>query len=73
MPCTSVDLTIDGALADPVIAAAMRADRVDPGRLEHLLRATARDLRAARAATRRPIAVFADSMFGALTGSGPRW
>lgn len=48
MGCTSVDLTIEAAMADPMIAAAMRADGVDPRRLEHLLRSTARDLDAAR-------------------------
>ena len=73
MTCTSLDLTIDDALADPLIAAAMRADRVDPGRLETLLRATARDLRATRSTARLPLAVLADRMCGALTGSRPRW
>ncbi len=36
------DLTLDEALADPMIAAALRADRVDPRRFEALLRGTAR-------------------------------
>ncbi len=44
MSCINLDLTIDGALADPVINAAMRADRVDPRRFEALLRATAQTL-----------------------------
>lgn len=73
MTCTSLDLTIDDALADPMIAAAMRADRVDPGRLEALLRTTARDLRAVKVTPRLPIAVLAHRMCGALTGSRPRW
>ncbi len=44
MTCTGPDLTIDDALADPVIGAAMRADRIDPRGFEDLLRATARHL-----------------------------
>ncbi len=44
MSCISRDLTIEEALADPVIGAAMRADRVDPLRFETLLRSTARRL-----------------------------
>ena len=50
MTCISRDLTIDGVLADPMIAAAMRADHVDPRLFETLLRATARELDR----TRRP-------------------
>ena len=37
MACDA-DLTIDGALHDPLIAAVMRADRVDPKAFEILLR-----------------------------------
>ena len=59
MSCISLDLTIDGALADPVIGAAMRADRVDPKTLEGLLRTTARELHETRRAPRG---------FGALFG-----
>lgn len=44
MSCNSLDLTIEGALADPVIGAVMRADRVDPKRFEALLRSKARTL-----------------------------
>ncbi|MCW6509373.1 hypothetical protein [Lichenifustis flavocetrariae] len=38
----SRDLTIESVLADPIILAAMKADRVNPRDLETLLRATAR-------------------------------
>ncbi len=41
------DLTIDTALADPIIRAAMMADRVNPRDLETLLRSTAKRLDAA--------------------------
>ena len=41
------DLTLDEALNDPMIAAALRADRVDPGQFETLLRTTAHRLAAA--------------------------
>ena len=44
MRYSSRDLTIEEALADPVIGAAMRADHVDPRGLEALLRSTARRL-----------------------------
>ena len=44
MACISLDLTIDGALVDPIIGAAMRADRVDPKTFETMLRSTARRL-----------------------------
>jgi hypothetical protein len=42
MTCISLDMTIDAVLHDPVIAAAMRADHVDPRGFERLLRMTAR-------------------------------
>ena len=38
------DLTLDEALADPMIGAALRADRVDPRQFEILLRTAARRL-----------------------------
>ena len=41
------DLTLDEALNDPMIAAALRADRVDPRQFETLLRTTAHRLAAA--------------------------
>ena len=41
MACDA-DLTIEGALRDPLIAAVMRADRVDPRALEVLLRGAKR-------------------------------
>ncbi len=44
MSCKNRDLTIEEALADPVIGAAMRADHVDPLGLEALLRSMARRL-----------------------------
>ena len=44
MSYTERDLTLEEVLADPVIGAAMRADRVDPRRFETLLRTTARRL-----------------------------
>ena len=65
----SRDLTIDSVLADPMIRAVMRADRVDPVDLERLLRGKARQVSrpsrvsllqtsllncAARGAARRP-------------------
>jgi hypothetical protein len=49
MSCKSRDLTIEEALVDPVIGAAMRADHVDPRGLEALLRSTARRLGRERA------------------------
>ncbi len=48
MSYTERDLTLDEVLSDPVIGAAMRADRVDPRRFEILLRTTARRLDRAR-------------------------
>lgn len=54
MSCTQTDLTIDTALADPVIAAVMRADRVDPRRFEALLRSKANVLVRSRDATPKP-------------------
>ena len=57
MACTSIDLTIDSALADPVIGAAMRADGVDPRRLETLLRTTARKIDSTRPHASRLAAV----------------
>ena len=56
MSCNSLDLTIEGALADPVIGAVMRADRVDPQRFEALLRSKARTLDLGR---RRVVPSFA--------------
>jgi hypothetical protein len=48
------DLTIDTALADPIIRAAMAADRVNPREFETLLRSTAKRLDADL--VRRPLA-----------------
>ena len=47
------DLTLDEALNDSMIAAALRADRVDPRQFEALLRSTARRLDAERAPASR--------------------
>lgn len=44
MICNSLDLTLEGALVDPMVAAVMRADRVDPRRFEALLRSAAREI-----------------------------
>lgn len=51
MSCTQTDLTIDAVLADPVIGALMRADRVDVLRLEACLRSKARTLGQGRGGT----------------------
>ncbi len=53
------DLTLDEALADPMIGAALRADRVDPRQFETLLRCTARRLDARRGPASRPTASLA--------------
>ena len=73
MSCISLDLTLEGALADPMVAALMRADRIDPKRFEDLLRSKARDLNAARARPSIPFALLASRVRGAVTGSSPRW
>ena len=44
MSCSTPDLTLDEALADPVIGAVMEADHVDKRHFEMLLRTTARRL-----------------------------
>ncbi len=54
MNCKGLDLTIEGALSDPVIGAMMRADRVEPSQLEASLRATARRLEITRRAPKVP-------------------
>jgi hypothetical protein len=51
------DLTIDSALADPMIRVAMLADRVNPRDFETLLRSTAKRL--AVAPVRQPSAATA--------------
>ena len=63
MGCISRDLTIEEALADPVIGAAMRADHVDPAGFETLLRSTARRLDRDRTAI--PGSVLARTMLAA--------
>ncbi len=73
MTCTSLDLTVDEALADPVIGAAMRADHVDPRRLETMLRSTARSLAAAQAPARMPLAALACCVRGTIGGALRPW
>ena len=73
MGCTSIELTLEGALADPMIAAAMRADRVDPRSFEHLLRKAARDLEGERGARAMPVAWLAGCVRAPLAGAKPRW
>ena len=53
------DLTLDEALADPMIGAALKADHVDPRQFETLLRSTARRLDARRGSASRPAAFLA--------------
>lgn len=73
MSCNSRDLTIEGAMADPIIAAAMRADRVDPRGFEHLLRATARGLAGARRSGASQWFVQPKGDRSACTGSRSQW
>lgn len=74
MSCTGLDLTIEGALADPVIAAAMRADRIDPRGFEDLLRTTARHLDRERRPAAPMLAVLAGKLCRDLAGrSTPSW
>lgn len=63
------DLTLDEALNDPMIAAALRADRVDPRQFETLLRSTARRLDAGRAPASRP----SQGGEGAEAGDPEKW
>ena len=56
------DLTLDEALADPMIGAALRADRVDPREFELLLRSTARRLEPGLDARRGPAARLTASL-----------
>jgi hypothetical protein len=50
----SLDLTIERMLADPMIAAVMRADRIDPHDLAQLLRAASLRFKGARGAEAPP-------------------
>lgn len=72
MPCFSPDMTLDAALSDPMVAAAMRADRVDPGHFERLLRAAARDLDVRRSKALPP-AAFASRSPATVTGCLLGW
>ncbi len=59
MSCIARDLTLDEALADPMIGAVLAADRVDRRGFETLLRATARRLAPGRGPSARPTAHLA--------------
>lgn len=59
MSCFTRDLTLDEALADPVIGAVLKADHVDRGGFETLLRSTARRLDHGRGPLTRPTAALA--------------
>ncbi len=72
MSCSNFDLTIEGVLADPLIGAAMRADRVDPRRFETMLRATARTLDQGRGRTSL-LAALADRGRSVTGGSCRAW
>ena len=50
MGCINLDMTIDGMLSDPMIAAALRADKVDARGFETLLRSAASRLDGTRPA-----------------------
>ena len=73
MTCNGRDLTIEAALADPVIGAVMRADRVDPQRFEALLRTTARRLESARRASAAPCAATIHQVRRATCMALPSW
>ena len=75
MSCSTPDLTLDEALADPVIGAVMKADHVDKRQFETLLRTTARRLDRERSpAAMLPVAhgrfPFADRLAGRHCRSG---
>ncbi len=59
MSCIARDLTLDEALADPMIGAVLKADHVDRRGFETLLRATARRLDTGRGPAARPTASLA--------------
>ncbi len=73
MTCISLDLTLNDVLTDPMIAAAMRADRVDPQGFERLLRRTARDLDGRGPAKTLPIAHLAGVARTGITESKCAW
>lgn len=72
MTCTSLDLTLQEAMRDAVIGAAMRADHVDPDQLEAMLRGTARQLQASRPPP-SPLAALARRCCDAVQGSAQPW
>ena len=59
MSCIARDLTLDEALADPMIGAVLKADHVDRRGFESLLRSTARRLDNGRGPAVRPTASLA--------------
>ena len=59
MSCIARDLTLDEALADPMIGAVLKADHVDRRGFESLLRSTARRLDNGRGPAARPTASLA--------------
>ncbi len=67
------DLTLDEALADPMIGAALRADRVDLRQFETLLRSTARRLDARRGPASRPTAFMAARSVRPTVGDRCAW
>ena len=73
MNSMKLDLTIACMLADPVIGAAMRADKVDPRQLEDLLRSTARSIDRTRTPKALPLAALAGKAREAIAGSCSRW
>lgn len=67
MTCTGLDLTLNDVLTDPMIAAAMRADRVDPQGFERLLRTTAQTLGTRRNARFSAVAGLAGQVCRGMT------
>ena len=67
------ELTLDEALADPMIGAALRADHVDPRQFETLLRSTARRLDAKRGPASRPAAFLAARSVRSVMGECCAW
>ena len=67
------DLTLDEALADPMIGAALRADHVDPRQFETLLRSTARRIDARRGPASRPTAFLAARSRRPIAGDCCAW
>ena len=73
MHCTRPEMTLEGALADPMVAALMRADRVDPRGFECLLRSTARQLDETSVAKPLSTMSLVDKIRSAVSGPLHRW